>query len=185
MLHRQGDRERKSVFHRNSGGGILRKTPSSKDEEGEHDEGKKNEEGDAEGVGAGGRQRGGVYGILSVMDYDPHTIHTIIQKIQQQLRCPQCSRKVPIDWQAVQLTGDDFVLLQLRCDACGAYIVLHAVCKGVREGETERDAKLRVLNASSLLMRSDVELEAMREALRKADGSFERMFGGGKSTDIV
>lgn len=120
-------------------------------------------------------------GILLAMDYDPHTIHTIIQRIQQQLRCPQCSRKIPVDWQAIRLTGDDFVLLQLRCDTCDAYIVLHAVCQAGRAGETPQDAKLRMLNASSLLARSDVELERIRESLVKADGSFERMFGGGKS----
>lgn len=120
-------------------------------------------------------------GILLVMDYDPHTIHTIIQRIQQQLRCPQCSRRIPVDWHAIQLTGDDFVLLQLRCEACDAYIVLHASCQGVREGETPQDTKLRMLNASSLLTRSDVELEKVREAITKADGSFERMFGKEKS----
>ncbi|MBI1934568.1 hypothetical protein HYS30_02775 [Candidatus Peregrinibacteria bacterium] len=117
------------------------------------------------------------------MDYDPHTIHTIIQKIQQQLRCPQCSRKISVDWHAIRLTGDDFVLLQLRCEACDAYIVLHASCQGVREGETPQDAKLRMLNASSLLARSDIELEKIRESLMKADGSFERMFGEGKSAE--
>lgn len=112
------------------------------------------------------------------MDYDPHTIHAIIQRIQQQLRCPQCSRKIPVDWQAIRLTGDDFVLLQLRCDSCDAYIVLHAVC---RAGEAPQDAKLRMLNASSLLARSDVEVERIREALARTDGSFERMFGEGES----
>lgn len=120
-------------------------------------------------------------GILLAMDYDPHTIHTIIQHIQQQLRCPQCSRKIPVDWQAIRLTGDDFVLLQLRCDACDAYIVLHAVCQGARGGEAPQDAKLRMLNASSLLARSDIEVERIRESLTQADGSFERMFGEGKS----
>ncbi|OGJ57570.1 hypothetical protein A3H22_00860 [Candidatus Peribacteria bacterium RIFCSPLOWO2_12_FULL_55_15] len=115
------------------------------------------------------------------MDYDPHTIHTIIQRIQQQLRCPQCSRKVPVDWHSIQLTGDDFVLLQLRCEACDAYIVLHASCRVVRDGENPQDAKLRMLNASSLLARSDIELEMIRESLAKADGSFERMFGKEKN----
>ena len=126
-------------------------------------------------------REGDTCGILLVMHYDPHTIHTIIQHIEQQLRCPQCSRKVPVDWQAIRLTGDDFVLLQLRCESCDAYIVLHASCPGVREGETSQDAKLRMLNASSLLARSDTELEKIRESLMKADGSFERMFGEGKS----
>ena len=115
------------------------------------------------------------------MDCDPHTIHTIIQRIQQQLRCPQCSRRVPVGWQAIRLTGDDFVLLQLRCEACDAYIVLHASYQGARVEESPQDAKLRMLNASSLLARSDMEIERIRESLAKADGSFERMFGEGKS----
>lgn len=119
--------------------------------------------------------------ILLAMDYDPHTIHTIIQRIQQQLRCPQCSRKIPVDWQAIRLTGDDFVLLQLRCDACDAYIVLHAAYQGGAEEASPQDAKLRMLNASTLLSRSEVELERVKEALAKADGSFERMFSERKS----
>ena len=125
-------------------------------------------------------REGDTCAILLGMDYDPHTIHTIIQRIEQQLRCPQCSRKVPVDWQAIRLAGDDFVLLQLKCDSCDAYIVLHASCPGVREGESQQDAKLRMLNASSLLTRSDTEITKIRESLMKADGSFERMFGGGK-----
>lgn len=177
---REGGRE--SMFHGNSDGGAVSGLAFEEKQRKEHEE-ESTEESYAVGEEAGGRQRGKVYGILLGMDYDPHTIHTIIQKIQQQLRCPQCSRKISVDWHAIRLTGDDFVLLQLRCEACDAYIVLHASCQGVREGETPQDAKLRMLNASSLLARSDIELEKIRESLMKADGSFERMFGEGKSAE--
>lgn len=181
MLDREGEDDGTGVLKGNGYWRSILSLPSSENEERKQHQEERPEESYAVSKGARGRQRGEVYGILLGMDYDPHTIHTIIQKIQQQLRCPQCSRKIPVDWHAIQLTGDDFVLLQLRCEACDAYIVLHASCQGVREGETPQDAKLRMLNASSLLARSDIELEKIRESLLKADGSFERMFSQEKN----
>src|SRR5262245_30111077 len=56
------------------------------------------------------------------MDIDPHTLQQIIQRIYQQMRCPQCSKRVPVDFSSVRLASDDFLLLQLKCDTCDAFI---------------------------------------------------------------
>lgn len=110
------------------------------------------------------------------MEFDPHSLHQIIQRIQQQMRCPQCGEKVPVDFSAVRLTGDDFVLMQLKCNVCDAYIVLHASLAGVKGVKLEKEDKEKILNASSSLTMQGSEVELLREALQKASGSFEQMF---------
>lgn len=109
------------------------------------------------------------------MQFDPHTLHHIIQRIQQQMRCPQCGEKIPIDFAAVKLTGDDFMLFQLKCDVCDAYIVLHASLQGVNPpkvmGEEDKS-----MNASSTLCLKEDELLTLRAALDTAGGSFARLF---------
>jgi hypothetical protein len=64
------------------------------------------------------------------MELDPHTLQQIIQRIYQQMRCPQCGKRIPVDFTSVRLAGDDFMLLQLKCEACDAYVVLHASLQG-------------------------------------------------------
>lgn len=110
------------------------------------------------------------------MDFDPHTLHQIIQKIQQQMRCPQCGEKVPVDFASVRLTGDDFMLMQLRCDMCDAYIVLHASLQGLQNLKIEKEEKGSIVNASSTLCEKDTEVEALRAELQKAGGKFEELF---------
>lgn len=110
------------------------------------------------------------------MEFDPHTLHQIIQRIQQQMRCPQCGEKVPVDFASVRLTGDDFVLLQLKCNVCDAYIVLHASLQGMRGVKLEKEERDRVINASSSLCKKDEEIDVLREALERADGKFEMLF---------
>lgn len=110
------------------------------------------------------------------MEFDPHTLHQIIQRIQQQMRCPQCGEKVPVDFACLRLTGDDFVLLQVRCDQCDAYIVLHASLQGIKNLTTGKPEKDKSLNASSTLCQKDEEVTVLREALEQAEGSFDEIF---------
>ena len=110
------------------------------------------------------------------MEFDPHTLHQIIQRIQQQMRCPQCGEKVPADFASVRLTGDDFVLMQLRCDQCDAYIVLHASLQGLKGVKLQKEDKERIMNASSTLCQKDTEIEVLRSAIEGASGSFEEIF---------
>jgi hypothetical protein len=114
------------------------------------------------------------------MEFDPHTLHQIVQRIQQQMRCPQCGEKVPVDFTSVRLTGDDYVLMQLKCDICDAYIVLHASLAGVKGVKLEKEDKEKIMNASSSLCLREDEVQLLHDALEKAAGSFEQMFVEGK-----
>lgn len=115
------------------------------------------------------------YATMSHMDFDPHTLNQIIQKIQQQMRCPQCGEKVPVSFTSVRLTGDDFMLLQLKCEVCDAYIVLHAALQG-KKIPKEATEDVKGMNASSSLCLKEGEIEILRSALDKAGGSFEELF---------
>ena len=109
------------------------------------------------------------------MNLDPHTLQQIVQRIEQQMRCPQCGKRVPVDFPSVRLAGDDFVILQLKCETCDAYIVLHAAIQGAQSiGVQTTDEK--VVNASSTLGARDTEIEHLRGALDGFDGSFEHLF---------
>jgi hypothetical protein len=110
------------------------------------------------------------------MEFDPHTLHQIIQRIQQQMRCPQCGEKVPVDFSAIRLTSDDFVLMQLKCEVCDAYIVLHASLAGIKGVRLEKEDQEKILNASSSLCMRDGEVDLLRDALQNAAGSFEQLF---------
>jgi recombinational DNA repair protein RecR len=110
------------------------------------------------------------------MEFDPHTLHQIIQRISQQMRCPQCGEKVPVDFTCVRLTSDDFVLMQLKCEVCDAYIVLHASLSCIKGVKLEKEDKEKILNASSSLCMREGEVDLLRNALEKASGSFEQLF---------
>lgn len=110
------------------------------------------------------------------MEFDPHTIHQIIQRIQQQMRCPQCGEKVPVEFASLRLTGDDFMLMQLKCDMCDAYIVLHASLQGIKEPKPESAQTDSVMNASSSLTLRESEVEVLRAALSKSNGSLAELF---------
>lgn len=109
------------------------------------------------------------------MHFDPHTIQLIIRRIEQQMRCPQCGKKIPVEFGSVRLAGDDFMLLQLRCDTCDAYIVLHASLQGggTLGIRTNTDG---MVNASSSLSLKDEEVASLRAALQECGGSFEQLF---------
>lgn len=110
------------------------------------------------------------------MEWDPHTLHLILQRIRHQMRCPQCGEKVPVDMNGVRMTGDDFLLLQLKCDVCDAYIVLHASLQGLKLPEIEEKKNLDGLNISTRMCSKDVDVDAMRAILRKSGGSFTDLF---------
>lgn len=110
------------------------------------------------------------------MEFDPHTLHSIIQRIQQQMRCPQCGEKLPVDFACVRLSSDDFVLMQLKCEICDAYIVLHASLAGVKGVTVEKAEADKINNASSSLCAREDEVELLRTALQNSSGSFEQMF---------
>lgn len=110
------------------------------------------------------------------MHLDPHTLSLIIQRIERQMRCPQCGKRVPVSFAAVRIVGDDFLLLQLKCDTCDAFIVLHAALQGsdiLKNNEVEVDG---VKNASSTLTMSEDEVKMLRDALSQSGGSFEEVF---------
>jgi hypothetical protein len=113
------------------------------------------------------------------MNYDPHALHQILEKIREQMRCPQCSRPVDIGFPSVKIAGDDFLLLQLKCDQCQAFILLHVSLSGTMHEEL-LSQDLGLSNASSTLKIEEGELDALRKALEESDGSFEKLFSDDK-----
>jgi hypothetical protein len=107
------------------------------------------------------------------MELDPHSLQQIIQRIYQQMRCPQCGKRVPVDFASVRIAADDFMLLQLRCETCDAYIVLHAALKGGAAPATGKDT---TVNQSSVLHLKEGEVGELRQALEASGGSFESLF---------
>ena len=110
------------------------------------------------------------------MELDPHTLQQILQRIQQQMRCPQCGKKVPIDFSNVRVVGDEAMLLQLRCEQCNAYIVLHASLQGVEHLSTKTYNSDATLNASTSLVFDQKEMSMLQAALEQSGGSFEALF---------
>jgi hypothetical protein len=119
------------------------------------------------------------------MEFDPHTIHHILQRIRQQMRCPQCGDKVPVEMASVRITGDDFLIMQLRCDACDAYIVLHASLQGIKNLSSPAAEKDALKNASSSIKQDDLEVEGVQRAIERAAGSFDQLFKAEKKSDIA
>jgi hypothetical protein len=109
------------------------------------------------------------------MNLDPHTLSQIIQKIYQQMRCPQCGKRVPVDMASIRIAADDFMLMQLKCDTCDAYIVLHAALQGAENIGVSTEKETTV-NASSTFALHENEVEMLQEALGKSGGSFEKLF---------
>jgi hypothetical protein len=113
--------------------------------------------------------------IIFVMDMDPHTFQQIIRRIEQQMRCPQCGKRIPVHFPSVRMAAEDFMLLQLKCDTCDAYIVLHASMQGMQKFQSMPEAQ-QFVNASSSLQVKEEDLTALRSALEQNGGSFEKMF---------
>ena len=109
------------------------------------------------------------------MEMDPHTFQQIIRRIEQQMRCPQCGKRIPVDFPAVRMAADDFLLLQLKCDTCDAYIVLHASLQGAQILRSVPEGQ-EFINASSSLQLKEDELKMLRMGLEQCGGSFEKLF---------
>ncbi len=109
------------------------------------------------------------------MEMDPHTFQQIIRRIEQQMRCPQCGKRMPVHLPSVHMAADDFFLLQLKCDTCDAYIVLNASLQSVHAFRSTPENQ-KCVNASSSLQLKEEELAALRTALEQNGGSFEKMF---------
>jgi len=116
------------------------------------------------------------------MEIDPHTLQQILQRIYQQMRCPQCGSRVPVDFSAVRVVANDAMLLQLKCDGCGAFIVLHASLNGLEGIESEESP---TVNISSKLNLAEEEVAQLEQSLADCDGSFEKLFkaSGTEPTD--
>ena len=110
------------------------------------------------------------------MELDPHTLQEILERIHQQMRCPQCGKRVPVDFSSVQVVADTSMLLQLKCEGCNAYIVLQASLKGVENLGASGYNKDETMNISSTLQLSKDEMGAMRQGLEECGGSFEKLF---------
>ena len=108
------------------------------------------------------------------MEMDPHTFQQIIRRIEQQMRCPQCGKHVPVEFPAVRMAAEDFLLLQLKCDTCEAYIVLHASMQGAHIIKAHEGNEF--VNASSSLQLKDDELRQLKADLESCGGSFEKLF---------
>lgn len=94
------------------------------------------------------------------------------------MRCPQCGTPVPVDFPAVKIAADDFMLLQLKCESCSAFIVLHV---NLRSSELEAlTANSALQNVSSTLTLTEAEMTTLRGALAQYDGSFEKLFSSQK-----
>ncbi len=109
------------------------------------------------------------------MEMNPHSLHQILTRIREQMRCPQCGTNISVDFPSVKLTGDDFMLLQLKCESCAAFIVLHVNL--ANQTNATVDPRKGMLNASSTLTLSEDEMSTLHSALKKYDGSFEKLFG--------
>lgn len=115
-------------------------------------------------------------GIMFRMELDPHTLQQILQRIYQQMRCPQCGNRVPVDFSSVRVVAAGSLLLQLKCEDCNAFIVLHASIQGVDKMGIPEDVRPGIVNASSTLQLSSEEMSMLGQALEQSGGSFEKLF---------
>lgn len=108
------------------------------------------------------------------MDFSPHSLHEILSRIREQTRCPQCGGFIPVHFPSVKVAVDDFLLLELRCKGCSAYIVLQVQ---IKEAQKERSDAEKLLNASSTLSVTQEEMSTLKKALEESGGSFDALFG--------
>ena len=120
-----------------------------------------------------------------MMEIDPHTIQTLLEKIRSQLRCPQCTKRVDVRFESLKVMGDNFAVLQMQCPVCSAYILLHATLSGTKPQEGIVLSRPAVSgstgmrpehNASTILEVDEKELAALRTALKSAGGAFSDLF---------
>ena len=127
-------------------------------------------------------------GILTVMEMDPHTLQQILDRIQQQVRCPQCGKEVPADFQSVKVVSESAMLLQLKCENCNAYVVLQASLRGVEQISAPPYEEDECANASTGMSSHKDDVVQIKSALQKSGGKFSTMFkeeAGKADTEIV
>ena len=108
------------------------------------------------------------------MNIDPHTVQQIITRIREQLRCPQCRKRMEVNWESVKVLGEDFVVMQMQCLTCDAHIMLHASLSTVPQPSAESGTGK---NVSTKLMVDIDEITEMKKSLQKSNGSFTKLFG--------
>ena len=116
------------------------------------------------------------------MDLDPHTVQQILQKIYQQMRCPQCGSKVPVDLSDIRLVADGSMLLQLKCDSCESHVVLQAALNGLDKFGAPPYEQDETRNASTGFETNGDDLTQIRERLSEGKG-FKEMFVDLSDTD--
>lgn len=111
---------------------------------------------------------------MSDMDCNPHALHQILLRIREQMRCPQCGTKVSVDFPAIKMAGEEYVLLQLKCASCKACIVLHVSMTEVKYALAADHDGCR--NASSAMHFDENEVMVLRAELERSGGSFASLF---------
>ncbi len=109
------------------------------------------------------------------MDLTPHALNTILETVRDQVRCPQCGSRIPINFQSVKVTGDDFMILEIKCGSCSAFMVLQINTKAGALADVTNVPSFT--NVSSTLTVAEADLTALKESLKESGGSFEKMFG--------
>lgn len=107
---------------------------------------------------------------------DPHTLQQILDRISQQVRCPQCGKEVPMDFKNVKVIAEGAMLLQLRCEHCNAYIVLQASLRGVEQISAPPYEVDECANVSTGISSHIDDVERVRQALGESGGSFNVIF---------
>lgn len=109
------------------------------------------------------------------MDLDPHTVQQILDKIYQQMRCPQCGSKVPVDLSNIRLVADGSMLFQLKCEGCESHIVLQASLQGLDKFGAPPYEEDSTYNASTSLEGNTEDISMVRKALSEGK-SFCELF---------
>ena len=81
-----------------------------------------------------------------------------------------------MDFSSVRVVADGAMLLQLKCDMCDAYIVLHASLQGVEKMGAQPYKEDITANVSTSLDLNKEELAMLRQGLTESGGSFEELF---------
>lgn len=118
------------------------------------------------------------------MEIDPHTVQQILTKVRDQLRCPQCRKRVEADLESLKVLGDSFAVLQLKCCTCDAFIMLHATLSAQNSEMVSITSENKEIisdtecsqNASTKLIMNSEDLQSLQKSLEDANGSFSEMF---------
>lgn len=106
------------------------------------------------------------------MDIDPHTIQLILTKVEEQLRCPQCRKRMEVNLESLKVLGNGVAVMQVQCTACDAHIMLHTSITLVHA----EDPKNAIKNASSKLTIGVDEIKTIKAGIKESGGSFIKMF---------